>query len=172
MVAKLGLDGAFWHMVKTTFGYAEDTPTLRNLLIRLLLTDYAHHLNGGLPTSLQHLVLPPTARQNVVACLSHWRDSASRGSSYDRLSEMVADILKLDSHLDSLDIDALLNVMTFLPVEKAIARSLRDRVRHTADSINAEDIRKIAQRRQDGHWASLGVTGLPDGAPEGPPRGL
>ncbi len=25
-VAKHGLDGAFWHMVKTTFGYAEDTP--------------------------------------------------------------------------------------------------------------------------------------------------
>lgn len=160
-VAKLGLDGAFWQMVKTTFGYAEDTPSLRNLLIRLLLTDYAHHLNAGLPSSMQHLALPPTARQNVVACLSHWRDSASRGSSYDRLSEMVADILKLDSHLDSLDIEALLNVMTFMPVEKAIARSLRDRVRHTADSINAEDIRKIAQRRQDGHWASLGVTGLP-----------
>lgn len=161
MVAKLGLDGAFWHLVKTTFGYAEDTPTLRNLLIRLLLSDYAHHLNGGLPTSLQHLVLPPNTRQNVVACLSHWRDSASRGSSYDRLSEMVADILKLDSHLDSLDIDTLVNVMTFLPVEKAIARSLRDRVRHTDDSVNAEDIRRIAQRRQDGHWASLGVTGLP-----------
>ena len=36
-LAKLGLDGAFWQMVKTTFGYAEETPTLRNLLIRLLL---------------------------------------------------------------------------------------------------------------------------------------
>lgn len=161
MVAKLGLDGAFWQMVKTTFGYAEDTPTLRNLLIRLLLTDYAHHLNGGLPTSLQHLVLPPTARQNVVACLSHWRDSASRGSSYDRLSEIVADILKLDAHLDSLDIESLIDVMTFQPVEKAIARSLRDRVRHTADSINADDIQAIAQRRQDGHWASLNATGSP-----------
>lgn len=160
-VAKLGLDGAFWQMVKTTFGYAEDAPTLRNFLIRLLLTDYAHHLNCVLPPSLQHLVLPTTSRQNVVTCLSHWRDSASRGSSYDRLSGMVADSLKLDVHLDSLDIDALLNVMTFLPVEKVIARSLRDRVRHTADNINAEDIRVVAQRRQDGHWASLGVAGLP-----------
>ena len=78
-VAKLGLAGAFWQMVKTTFGYAEETPTLRNLLIRLLLSDYAHHLNAGLGSSWQHLVLPATARQNVVTCLSHWRDSASRG---------------------------------------------------------------------------------------------
>ncbi len=161
LVAKLGLDLAFWQMVKTAFGYTEDAPNLRNLLIRLFLSDYAYHLTGVLPFSLQHLVLPSTSRQNVVTCLSHWRDSASRGSSYDKLSEMVADVLKLDTHLDSLDIDAMLNGMTFLPVEKAIARSLRDRVRHTADSINAEDIRKIAQRRQDGHWASLNVTGLP-----------
>ncbi len=159
LVVKLGLDGAFWQMVKTTFGYTEEKPVLRNFLIRLLLTDYAHHLKVSLPSSLQHLVLPSTSKQNVVACLSHWRDSGSRGGSYDRLSEMVADTLKLESHLDSLDIESLVEVMTFQVVEKAIARSLRDRVRHTADSINAEDIRAIAQRRQDGHWASLNVPG-------------
>ncbi len=159
-IAKLGLDGAFWNMVKTTFGYAEETPSLRNFVIRLLVTDYAHHLNGVISSSLQHLVLPPASKQNVIACLSHWRDSASRGNSYDRLSGLVADILKLETHLNCLDIDALINVMTFLPVEKAIARSLRDRVQQTAESINADDIRKVALRRQDGHWASLGVTGL------------
>ena len=161
LVLKLGLDAAFWRMVGVTFGYAEETPSLRNLMIRLCLTDFAHHLAGALPASLQHLVLPAATRQNVVTCLSHWRDSASRGGSYDRLSDTVADSLKLETHLDGLDVDALLNVMTFQPVEKAIARSLRDRVRHTADSINADDIRRIAQRRQDGHWASLSVTGLP-----------
>ncbi len=160
-ITKIGLDQSFWQMVKTTFGYTEEPPTLRNFLIRLLLTDFAHHLKAELPASLHHLLLPPSHKANVVACLSHWRDSASRGSSYDRLSELVADSLKLDAHLDSLDIDAQLEVMTFLPVEKAIARSLRDRVRHTADSINAEDIRKVAQRRQDGHWASLTVSESP-----------
>ena len=160
-ITKLGLEGAFWQMVNTTFGYTEDKPTLRNLIIRLLLTDYAHHLKETLPSSLQHLVLPNQSKQNVVTCLSHWRDSTSRGGSYDRASDIVGDILKLKSHLDSLDIESLSDVMTFQLVEKAIARSLRDRVRHTADSINAGDIRAIAQRRQDGHWASLNVTGSP-----------
>lgn len=157
-VTKLGLDAAFWKMVKATFGYEETMPTLRNLIIRLFLTDYANHLKVALPSSFQHLVLPHVYSQNVVTCLSHWRDSASRNRSYDRLSEMVAKLLKLDSHLDSLDIESLIDVMTFQAVEKVIARSLRDRVRHTADSINAEDIRAIAQRRQDGYWASLNVS--------------
>jgi hypothetical protein len=46
-VAKLGLEGAFWQMVKTTFGYAEDTPTLRNLLIRLLPLPLAGQRQSG-----------------------------------------------------------------------------------------------------------------------------
>ena len=32
-----------------TFGYREDTPSLRNLLMRLLVTDYAVHLHGDVP---------------------------------------------------------------------------------------------------------------------------
>ena len=44
--------------------------------------------------------------------------------------------------------------MTFLDVEKAIMRGLRDRVLSTADTIDVEAIRDIATRRQDGHWAS------------------
>src|SRR5262249_34278398 len=36
---------------------------------------------------------------------------------------------------------------------------LRDYVRHTAATINVEEVREIATRRQAGHWASLNVTG-------------
>jgi hypothetical protein len=53
--------------------------------------------------------------------------------------------LELEQHLD---------VMTFLDVEKAIVRGLRDRILSTAATIDVEAIRCIATRRQDGHWAS------------------
>ena len=75
----------FWQMAKTAFGYAEDDPSLKKLLIRLLVTDYAHHLKGDVPIALAHLVLPPSGRRNAVVCLAQWRDSSSKGSSYDRL---------------------------------------------------------------------------------------
>jgi len=45
--------------------------------------------------------------------------------------------------------------MTFLDVEKAIVRGLRDRVLSTADTIDIEAIRTIVARRQDGHWARV-----------------
>lgn len=153
-IEKFDLDLPFWHMVKAAFGYDEGTPTLKNLLLRLMLTDYAHHVQGEVPQSIRALVLPPTGWSNAVVCLAQWRDSSSKSSSYDRLSKRAALLLKMDEHLPHLEIEHLLDVMTFLAVEKRIASGLRDRVQATAHAINADEVRAIATRRQAGYWAS------------------
>jgi uncharacterized protein (TIGR02687 family) len=154
-IEKYDLNAPFWQMIKAAFGYEAENPTLKNLLLRLLLTDYAHHLKGDVPQSLIGLLLPRTGWSNAVVCLAQWRDSISKGASYDRLSAEVAAILKIEDHLPNLEIDQLADVMTFLAVEKRIASSLRERVQTTAAAINAADVRVIATRRQSGHWASL-----------------
>lgn len=156
-IEKFDLDAPFWQMVKATFGYDEENPTLKNFLLRLVLTDYAHHLKWDVPLSIRGLLLPRTGWSNAVVCLAQWRDSSSKGTSYDRLSAEAAAILKVEDHLPNLEIDQLIDVMTFLAVEKRIASSLRERVQTTADTINADDVRAIATRRQSGHWASLTV---------------
>ena len=162
-IEKFDLDVPFWSMVKATFGYEEENPTLKNFLLRLVLTDYTHHLKGDvLPQSIRGLLLPKIGWSNAVVCLAQWRDSSSKGTSYDRLSAEAAAILKIEDHLANLEIDHLSEVMTFLVVEKRIASSLRERVQTTADTINADDVRAIASRRQSGHWASLSVAGSTD----------
>jgi uncharacterized protein (TIGR02687 family) len=161
-IEKFDLDAPFWQMVKAAFGYEEQNPTLKNFLLRLVLTDYAHYLKGDVPQSIRGLLLPRTGWSNAVVCLAQWRDSSSKGASYDRLSAEAAAILKIEDYLPNLEIDQLLEVMTFLAVEKRIASSLRERVQTTADTINADDVRAIATRRQSGHWASLTVAGSTD----------
>ena len=156
-VEKFDLDSSFWQMVTTTFGYVEDIPSLKNFLLRLMLTDYAHHLKGEVPYSLRDLLLPRTGRANAVVCLAQWRDSRSKVTSYDRLSAEAAALLKIEDHLPNLEIDQLADVMTFLAVEQRIASNLRDWVHGAADTINAPDVRAMASRRQSGHWASLTV---------------
>jgi uncharacterized protein (TIGR02687 family) len=154
-IEKFDLDVPFWEMVKTAFGYEEENPNLKNFLLRLMLTDYAHYVKSDLPQSIRGLLLTKTGWSNVVVCLGQWRDSSSKATSYDRLSGEVAAILKIEDHLPGLEIDQLLEVMTFLVVEKRIASCLRERVQTTGETINAEDVRAIATRRQSGHWASL-----------------
>lgn len=161
-IEKFDLAEPFWYMAKTTFGYADEDPSLKKFLVRLLVTDYAHHLKADLPAAFHHLVLPPLGRSNAIVCLAQWRDSNSKGSSYDRLSAQVATLIKLEEHLHGLEIDDLIDVMTFQTIEHTIASSLRDRVQSTADTIDADAVRAIASRRQAGHWASPTVTGAPE----------
>ena len=162
LVEKFELDAPFWQMVKASFGYEEEFPTLKMFLLRLMLTDYAHHLKGDVPQAIRGLVLPRNGWSNSVVCLAQWRDSKSSGASYDRLSAEAAAVLKIEEHLPNLEIDQLVEVMTFLAVEKRIASGLRERVQATADTINADDMRAVANRRQSGHWASLAVADSTD----------
>ena len=46
-IEKFDLDVPFWKMVKTTFGYDEETPSPKNFLLGLLLPDYANYLQGS-----------------------------------------------------------------------------------------------------------------------------
>ena len=161
-IEKFDLDVPFWQLVKAAFGYEEESPSLKNFLLRLVLTDYAHHLRADVPQSLRGLLLPRIGWANAVVCLAQWRDSSTRAASYDRLSALAAALLKIDDHLPSLECEQLSDVMTFLAVEKRIASGLRERVQTTADAINADDVRAIASRRQAGHWASVRVASSPD----------
>jgi uncharacterized protein (TIGR02687 family) len=161
-IEKFDLAEPFWQMVQVAFGYTDEDPNLKKLLIRLFVTDYVHHLKVEVPPALQPLVLPPLGRPNAVVCLAQWRDSNSKGKSYDRLSAQVADLINLDEHLHGLEITDLIDVMTFPTVEHVIASGLREHISNTAETIDAEEVRTIASRRQAGHWASPTVMGAPE----------
>ena len=153
-VVKLELEEPFWGFAKAAFGYADDSASLRNLLTYLLITDLAYSMGDALPSSLKHFVLPYSNQSNVAVCLAQWRDSSSKGQSYDCLSILVAKALALEGMLSDIKLDSLLDAETFLDIERTVARKLRDRVIQTSEAINAEEIIKIAQGRQDEHWAN------------------
>ncbi len=93
--------------------------------------------------------------------LAQWRDSSSKGSSYDLLSAEVARIVNIQDYVYNVEIEILVDVMTFLDVEMTIVRGLRDRVMSTAETIDTQEIRDLATRRQDGHWTSRNVSASP-----------
>ncbi len=159
---KFDLDKPFWEMTRTAFGYESDQPTLKNFLIRLLVTDFGQKLKGDCPQGLKNLFLPERGRDNTVVCLGQWKDSGTKGTSYDRLSAEVAKIVKLDNYLPNMELEALAEVSTFLRVEQEIAKRLRDRIRDTASTIVLEPIRALIGHRQVGYWATASLADNPE----------
>ncbi len=167
-IARFGVQDAFWELVAIHFGYQDPVPSLKTLLLRLLVSDLAQALRGPLPEGLGHLRLPRQGLANAVVCLAQWRDSSRRGASYEALSAQVATALKLEHHLGALDIEALAEVKTCLLVEQIIARRLRDRVLETRHTLKPANLRALVAQRQDGYWAN---PALPD-TPAAPRRAL
>jgi len=135
---KFGVEAAFWHLVEEHFGWRDEAPTLKGLLIRLMVSDLANAFGSAVPAGLGHLALPKRGVANAVVCLAQWRDSSARSPSYERLSAAVAEAIKLDQQISGLELHALREAKTFLRIEQAIAGRLRDRVLETAERIDAE----------------------------------
>ncbi|MER2266805.1 BREX-1 system phosphatase PglZ type A [Methylobacterium oxalidis] len=157
---KYDVVAAFWQQARNIFAFEDENPSLRALLIRLLVTDFAKNLNGKTPTALTHLRLPGQGAGSAVVFVAQWQDSALRHRSFDRLSQSVARAINLDAHLHGVEPEYLQDTKTFLVVEKALAVSLRDRIIQTSDTVDADEVTALVRLRKNGFWAneSLGDT--------------
>lgn len=51
-IVSLDLEQAFWDLMGRTFGYVQDAPSLMDLLLRLMVTDFSLSVRGALPQAL------------------------------------------------------------------------------------------------------------------------
>ncbi len=178
-IEKFALDKVFWKLIEQQFGYSEEFPALKNLLIRLLVSDFVYHyetreksasFSSASPlkaapdplVSLRSLMLPEgNPSNNAVICLSEWRDRLNYFNSYENLSGLIAKELRMNEILQAIDGDLLLKVMTFEIVEQRIISSLRDQLIEE-ESVSAKNIKASIAQRRDGHWANPALANQED----------
>lgn len=145
---------AFWALVQAQLGYQDAKPSLRDLLLRVLVTDFCRSMIGDAPRQLVHLVLP---QQNLAANASvfvgRWRSDIAQFSNYNALAQAVADELNLVSLMTSQSAEQLVDCMTFEDVELRVVQDLKTRIVAGAGA-NMDVVRALMARRRDGHWAN------------------
>jgi uncharacterized protein (TIGR02687 family) len=148
------LEPAFWQLVKEQLGYADAAPSLRDLLIRILVTDFCRSLPGETPKQLFHFVLPERSlAANASVFVSRWRSDIAQFSSYNALARAVAAALDLIPLLGHLPAEQLMECMTFEEVELRIVQDLKKRI-VDGGGANMDVVRGLIARRRDGHWAN------------------
>lgn len=144
----------FWDLVHLQLGYQDAKPNLRDLLTRILVTDFCRSLDGDVPRQLLHLVLPERAlAANASVFVGRWRSDIAQYSHYNALADAVARELSLDSLLGGLSAEQLAECMTFENVELRVVQDLKTRIVAGAGA-NMDVVRNLMARRRDGHWAN------------------
>jgi len=145
---------AFWSLVRTQLGYNDPGTTLRDLLVRILVTDFCRGLEGDPPSQLAHFVLPDrTLAANASVFAARWRSDLAHFGSYNALAQAVANELELANLLATKSAEQLVECMTFEEVELRIVQDLKQRIVAGAGA-NMDVVRALMARRRDGHWAN------------------
>lgn len=154
-VEKFDLADSFWDQVSEAFGYKSTSPTLPDLLTRLLISDLAVSSGGPIPSELGSFVIADrSGRINASVFLSQWRTNITFLNSYKRLSALLAseigvrDLLKsAKTTFDVGDSD------TFEELERYHVRTIVDSI---ADGTIPNDTTSLEGRiraRRDRFWA-------------------
>lgn len=148
------LEAAFWSLIDRETGYRDGQPTLRDLLFRLLVTDFVRSLGKPGPAQLSHFVL--SSKQlaaNASVFVSSWRSHMQHFPSYDALSGTVGRELGLVNLLSGLSAEDLAETMSFEEVERRIIQDIKGRIIAGAGA-DMDSLRALIARRRDGHWAN------------------
>lgn len=156
------LGDAFWLLVKTQLGYSEPEPSLRDLLFRILVTDFCRSLLDEPPESFNHFLLSDrNLAANASIFASRWRSDLTNYTSYNQVTLTVGIDLGLNQVLRDLSADVLRDVMTFEDVERRIIGDLKDRILSGAGAT-MDSLHVLIARRRDGHWANQILAGTND----------
>lgn len=151
---KYGLQPFAWALLRRSFGYSEEEPSLTRFVLQLFVTDLAHGLRCALPAALSKFQLPDAYASSVAVFLSQWRDSTTRHTLYDRLAERVAKELDVEAHLRGIRPADAGDCATFVALERAVALALRDLLLGNMASTVADEVRRVAYSRMEGYWAN------------------
>lgn len=126
---------------------------LGTFFIRLMSTGFCESL-GDIPLWAQELVMSSvSSRATARAFLSRWRDSSKYYPTFDKLSQSVANALRIQEKVGAFDLEQLLDVMTFEVIEQKIIVDLASQI-PAATKAELEHFRTIISTRLDGYWAS------------------
>ncbi len=150
-IERFGLDSAFWELMRRHFGYAAEEPRFADLVSRMLVSDFGHHLTGTLPVELHGLQLPPSGTQNAVVFLAQWRDRSSKASSYNWWAEQVCGLLQMNDRLRGYELEDVLGITTFAGVDTFVVEELVQRLRAGS---SADAVERIIDHRRPCHWVS------------------
>jgi len=148
------LEPAFWAMVNSQLGYAEEEPSLRDLLLRVLATDLCRTLEAAPPGQLMHLLLPDRAKAaDASVFLARWRSDLANLGNYNALSAAIARELDLTALIAGFPTEALSSCMTFEDVELRVVQDLKQRIVAGAGA-NMDVVHALIAGRRNGHWAN------------------
>ena len=116
LFARYKLNNFFWEHVERKFGYKETSPSLRDLAAKLLLNNFQRALPNG----------KPTLTKDAYIFVNRWKENSKAQQIFEELSDQIGKALGVESQVNEIPTEDLLNANSFSEIDRKILVGLRD----------------------------------------------
>ena len=134
---RFNLKSFYWREIGRKYNYQSDEASIYDFLIELFNANFVHGSESNISKESKIL-------------LSTWKDTISYQDSFRQLSSRIADDIHIESIINDVDIDSLLNEDIFELVDKRIISEVAKLI--TEENISVDRFQQIIPKRQNKYW--------------------
>lgn len=130
------LDGILWSYAEKKFSYKPLAPTIKELAVELLLNNFRR----SLPKSNS------TLTKDAYIFVNRWKENSKAQIMFEELSNQFEKELGIDSEIQKLAVEELLDANTFSVVEKNILIGIRDHL--LRETLGNQSVQEWIEKRR------------------------
>ena len=134
---RYNLKNFYWKEIARKYGYPNETPTIYDFLLEVFNNNFSIGKRTGI------------AKESKIL-ISMWKDSISYQQAYRKLSQKIAGDLKIESALNNIRVDDIIQDDLFELIDKRIISELVQLI--CEESISNDRLNQLIKQRENKYW--------------------
>jgi uncharacterized protein (TIGR02687 family) len=134
---RYNLKSFYWKEIARKYGYRSETPSVYEFLLEVFSTNFSVGKKNGI------------AKESKIL-ISMWKDSIAYKEAYRKLSERIASDLKVESTLNDVVIEDIIQDDLFELIDRKIISELATLIRNEA--ISTDKLVQFVRQRKNKYW--------------------
>lgn len=152
---KYDLLDAFWQQAEAAFGYTDQKPTLKKLVITMFVTYASKVIHEDMPQAWNKFISYKSG--NIITFLDNLMNSSLYGKRFDEISEVIYNSIDAKTHLAKMDVESLVDCNIFAGIDVLIIAWLLARLENEdiGAKLGGKTIPEICADRRKKHFGVL-----------------
>ena len=145
LIKRCNLETFLYNVLKRKFNYESQAPSLKDFVLKLMHASYKKDIGESLAADERFT-------NDAFVFLKRWKDSRQQEEAFEKISQEIAEILDIESDIDSHEYKELLDCDIFYSIDKKILYSLTQEI--TKKTISKDDCVSVLRQRKNRRWGN------------------
>lgn len=145
LIERCNLKDFLFDILRIKFNYISNAPSIKDFILQLLNSAYKNEVGATLNKGEQFL-------NDAYVFLKRWKDSRQYEEAFEKISNEIAEILDIETDIDTRNYKELIESDSFLSTDKKILYSLTQEI--CKKTISKDECLLLIRQRKNKRWSN------------------